>query len=318
MRPVALNNLLLVLSYQGDLDGASALLAEAEAINDVTGSEFPPYASTYLAAIRGREGDAASLIDATIADATVKGSGHVIRFSKWSAATLYNGLAQYESALALSQEADAEADDWSRENYLHELIEAAVRSGEPAMAFGALERLSETTQALGTDWPLAIEARCRALVSDAGAAEAGYREAVDRLERTPIRVELARSHLLYGEWLRREHRRIDARRHLRSAYESFVAMGAEAFAARAGRELAATGETVRKRTVDHRDELTAQEAQIARLAAEGRTNPEIGAELFISARTVEWHLRKVYPKLGITSRRQLRQALLRGSRGVPV
>ena len=173
----------------------------------------------------------------------------------------------------------------------------------------ALARLAESTQAAGTDFGLGIEARSRALVSEGEAAEGCYREAIDRLGRTRLRPELARAHLLYGEWLRREGRRADAREQLRTAHEMLAAMGAEAFAERARRELLATGETVRKRTVQASDTLTAQEASIARLARDGRTNPEIGAQLFLSARTVEWHLRKVFTKLGISSRRELHEAL---------
>jgi DNA-binding CsgD family transcriptional regulator len=190
-----------------------------------------------------------------------------------------------------------------------ELIEAATRSGVPEQAAHALERLSESTRASGSDWALGTEACARALLSDGEAAERLYREAIDRLGRTRIRVALARAHLLYGEWLRRARRRVDARDQLRIAHGMFVAMGAEGFGERARRELAATGETVRRRTVEARDELTAQEAQIARLASEGHTSPEIGAQLFLSPRTVDWHLRKVFAKLGINSRRRLPKAL---------
>jgi len=192
---------------------------------------------------------------------------------------------------------------------LPELIEAAVRTGDTHTAADALARLAETTQAGGTDFGLGIEARSRALVSEGEAAVGCYREAIDRLGRTRLRPELARAHLLYGEWLRREGRRVDARTQLRTAHEMLAAMGAEAFAERARRELLAAGETVRKRTVETTSELTAQEASIARLARDGRTNPEIGAQLFLSARTVEWHLRKVFTKLGVSSRRELHGAL---------
>ena len=192
---------------------------------------------------------------------------------------------------------------------LAELIESAARSGATDLAADALERLSEMTQASGTDWALGVESRSRALLSEGDAAERLYREAIERLGRTRVRAELARARLLYGEWLRREGRRLDAREQLRAAHDLFTAMGAEAFGERARRELLATGETARKRTVETRDELTAQEAQIARLAALGRTNSEIGAQLFISPRTVEWHLRKVFTKLGISSRRELSAAL---------
>jgi DNA-binding CsgD family transcriptional regulator len=191
---------------------------------------------------------------------------------------------------------------------LPELVEAAARSGEAGLAADGLRRLSATTIE-GSDWAAGLEARSRALVNDGRDAENCYVEAVERLGRTPLRPELARAHLLYGEWLRREHRRVDARHQLRTAYDLFALIGADAFAERARRELLATGEKVRKREVGTHDELTPQEEQIARLARDGRTNPEIGADLFISARTVEWHLRKVFTKLGITSRKGLHDAL---------
>ena len=177
------------------------------------------------------------------------------------------------------------------------------------VAAAALSRLEERTRAAGTDWALGVLARARALVSEGEEADALYREAIERLERTRIRVELARARLLYGEWLRREGRRVDAREQLRAAHETFSLAGAEAFAERARRELTATGETVRRLTVETRDALTPQEAQVARLAQQGRTNQEIGAELFISPRTVEYHLHKVFAKLGIGSRKELRGAL---------
>jgi DNA-binding CsgD family transcriptional regulator len=192
---------------------------------------------------------------------------------------------------------------------LPELVEAAVRCGNSQLAAEAVERLAETTRPGGTDFGLGIEARSRALVSEGTAAEGLYREAIDRLGRTQLRPELARAHLLYGEWLRRASRRTDAREHLREAYEMLAVMGVEGFAGRARRELLATGETVRKRRVETIGELTAQEAQIARLVRDGLSNPEISTQLFISPRTVEWHLRKVFAKLGISSRKQLRGAL---------
>ncbi|HEY1566932.1 MAG TPA: LuxR C-terminal-related transcriptional regulator [Solirubrobacteraceae bacterium] len=192
---------------------------------------------------------------------------------------------------------------------LVELVEAATRSGRPELAAAALPRLEERARAAGTDWALGDLARSRALMSEGEVADALYREAIERLARTRVRVELARTHLVYGEWLRREHRRVQAREQLRVAHDMLGAIGAEAFAERARRELLATGETVRKRTAERLDELTTQEAQVARLAAEGRTNPEIGAQLYISPRTVEYHLRKVFAKLGISSRKELRRAL---------
>jgi DNA-binding CsgD family transcriptional regulator len=222
------------------------------------------------------------------------------------AALLHNGHGLYGEALTAARQACEHEDvvfyGWA----LVELVEAAVRGGRPDEAIAALDRLSERTRASGTEWALGIEARCRGLLSD---DEALYRESVDRLARSRAVLDLARSRLLYGEWLRRENRRIDAREQLRAAHEMFSRMGAGAFAERARRELSATGETVRKRTVETVDELTTQEAQVARLAAQGRTNPEIAALLFISPRTVEYHLHKVFPKLGISSRRELRRAL---------
>jgi DNA-binding CsgD family transcriptional regulator len=239
---------------------------------------------------------------------TSRGEGRGVT-SQYAAALLYNGLGHYKKALAAA-ELVCEYDDlgvlgWS----LTELVEAAVRSGQPARASGALQRLSETTRASGTDWALGTEARSRALLSEGERAENCYREAIERLGRTRMRPAVARAHLLYGEWLRRENRRRDARAPLRTAYDMLSAMGAEAFAERARRELLATGDTVRKRTVETVSQLTAQEAHIARLAVGGRTNTEIGAQLYLSVRTVEWHLGKVYTKLGVGSRRELRRAL---------
>jgi DNA-binding CsgD family transcriptional regulator len=230
---------------------------------------------------------------------------------------LHNGLGRYDKALAAA-ELVCEYDDvgvlgWS----LAELIEAAVRSNQPTRASAALERLSETTRASGSDWALGTEARSRALLSEGKTAENCYRDAIEQLGRTRMRPAVARAHLLYGEWLRRENRRRDARAELRTAHDLFTRMGIEAFAERARRELVATGETVRKRTVETDSELTAQEAQIARLAVQGRTNAEIGAQLFLSTRTVEWHLSKVYAKLGVGSRRELRRALASPGRPEP-
>jgi DNA-binding CsgD family transcriptional regulator len=243
-----------------------------------------------------------------MAGAISRGEGRGVA-TQYAVALLYNGLGRYDKALAAAELA-CEYDDigvvgWS----LTELVEAAVRSGQPARASDALRRLSETTRASGTDWGLGIEARSRALLSEGQAAENCYREAIERLGRTRMRPAAARAHLLYGEWLRRENRRQDARAELRTAHGLFTTMGTEAFADRARHELLAAGDTVRKPTVEKVSELTAQEAHIARLAADGGTNAEIGAQLFLSTRTVEWHLSKVYTKLGVGSRRELRQAL---------
>jgi ATP/maltotriose-dependent transcriptional regulator MalT len=228
----------------------------------------------------------------------------------WAAAILNNGLGRYEEALMAARQAseDTAALHISM-RALPELVEAAARAGQAGLAGDALKQLAEITQACGNDSALGIEARCRALLTDGADAEDRYREAIDRLGRTELRPELARVHLLYGEWLRREGRRVQARQQLHTAHDLFAAIGMDGFAERARRELIATGETVRKRTVEIVTTLTAQEALIARLARDGRTNPEIGAQLFLSGRTVEWHLRKIFTKLGISSRRDLHAAL---------
>jgi DNA-binding CsgD family transcriptional regulator len=222
------------------------------------------------------------------------------------AAILHNGLGRYADAFAAAGQARADNHLYLSLWALPELIEAAVRTSNTEVAADALAQLAESTSASGTDWALGIEVRSRALLSQGEAAGRLYREAIERLGRTGMRADLARAHLLYGEWLRREHRRTDAREQLRTAYQMLTAMGMEAFAERARRELLATGETVPKRTVETLTDLTAQEAQIAKLARDGRTNQEIAAQLFISPRTVEWHLGNVFTKLGITSRKDLR------------
>jgi DNA-binding CsgD family transcriptional regulator len=222
---------------------------------------------------------------------------------------LYNGLGRYEKALAAAEQASEQPQELWSTFILPELIEAAVRTGQPARAAEALDLLVETTRAAGTDWALGIEARSRALLGSGQAAEDLYREAIERLGRAGLRVEQARTHLLYGEWLRRQSRRRDARGQLRAAYEIFVPAGARAFAERARLELRATGERAPKQTAQTPDALTAREAHIARLAGQGASNPEIAAQLFISPATVAYHLRKVFPKLGISSRSQLAAAL---------
>jgi DNA-binding CsgD family transcriptional regulator len=306
--PLAVRSRILLHSHAGELAEGAALIAEAQVVADATGSQLAPYGATGVAAWRGREGEAVALIQANMDGVTSRGEGRGVT-SQYSAALLYNGLGRYDKALAAAELA-CEYDDigvlgWS----LTELIEAAVRSGQPARASGALQRLSETTGASGTDWALGTEARSRALLSEGETADNCYREAIERLGRTRMRPAVARAHLLYGEWLRRENRRRDARAELRTAHDLFTAMGIEAFAERARHELLATGDTVRKRTVETVSELTAQEEHIARLAVNGSTNVEIGVQLFLSTRTVEWHLSKVYTKLGVGSRRELRQAL---------
>jgi DNA-binding CsgD family transcriptional regulator len=306
--PLAVRSRILLHAHAGELEQGAMLIAEAQAVADATGSQLGPYGALGVAAWRGREAEATELIQATMDGVTSRGEGRGVT-SQYAAALLHNGLGHYDKALAAA-ELVCEYDDvgvlgWS----LAELVEAAVRSGQLARASGALQRLSETTRASGTDWALGTEARSRALLSEGETAENCYREAIERLGRTRMRPAVARAYLLYGEWLRRENRRRDARAQLRTAYDMLSAMGAEAFAERARRELLATGDTVRKRTVEPVSELTAQEAHIARLAVEGRTNAEIGAQLYLSVRTVEWHLGKVYTKLGVGSRRELPRAL---------
>ena len=306
--PLAIRWRILLHAHAGELAEGAALIAEAQAVADATGSQLGPHGDLGVAAFRGREAEATELIQATMDGVTSRGEGRGVT-SQYAAALLYNGLGQYDKALAAAELA-CEYDDvgvlgWS----LAELVEAAVRSGQPARAADALQRLSETTRASGTDWALGTEARSRALLSEGETAENCYREAIERLGRTRMRPAAARAHLLYGEWLRRENRRRDARAELRTAHDLFTTMGIEAFAERARRELLATGDTVRKRTVETASELTAQEAHIARLAVDGRTNAEIGAQLYLSTRTVEWHLGKVYTKLGVGSRRELPRAL---------
>ena len=308
--PIWVQTMAIMTAWRGDFAAAASLIAEAEAITTATGSGFARYAAVFLAGFRGSEAEARPLIEAVITDSRAAGQGVGVQWSQWVSAILYNGLGRYEEALAEAQQAAEQAPElfismWA----LAELIEAASWTGQSGLAADALGRLAEATGTGQSDWGQGIYARCRALLSDGADAEGWYREAVGRLSRTRFRPELARAHLLYGEWLRREGRRADARAQLRTAHDMFAAIGMEAFAERARRELLATGETVRKRTVGTHDQLTPQEAQIARLARSGLSNQEIGAQLFLSARTVEWHLRKVFTKLEISSRRQLQQAL---------
>ena len=260
--------------------------------------------------LHGREAEAAKLIEATIAEATAGGQGTAVQYAHWANAVLLNALGRYDEALAAAVTASDDTPElfvatWA----LSELVEAAVRSGNADRAAAAVERLAQSAAPSATEWGLGMAARARALIADGEAAEAGYREAIERLGVTQLRPELARAHLLYGEWLRREGRRVDAREQLRTAHGLLVGLGMEAFAERARRELLATGERVRKRSVETRDELTVQEDQIARLARDGLSNPEIAARLFLSPRTVEWHLGKVFAKLGISSRMGLHDAL---------
>jgi DNA-binding CsgD family transcriptional regulator len=249
------------------------------------------------------------MIDAIVEHAVASGDGMAIKIVQFARATLYNGLARYDEALVAAQAAGQDPPFWASHLSLHELVEAAARSGRPDLAARAVEQIAATTAPSGTDWALGIEARSRALLSTGDVADDLYREAVARLDRSPIRPEAARAHLLYGEWLRREHRRTDAREHLRIALEMFHRIGAAAFEERARLEIVASGEKARKRIVDTSSELTPRERQVARLAAASATNAEIAARLFLSTPTVDYHLRKVFRKLGITSRRELARAL---------
>jgi DNA-binding CsgD family transcriptional regulator len=288
---------------------ASALIEEADAISEATGDGPLIYTSLVLAAWRGQEARALELIEASVQDATAEAEGRAIALAEYARAVLYNGLGRYEGARVAAQRACEHEDLGLSARALPELVEASARSGRLDVAAAALWRLEQGTRGGGTEWALGIHARSRALLSDRDDAERLYQEALARLTGSRVALHLARAQLLYGEWLRRESRRVDAREQLRAAYETFSRIGTDGFAERARRELLATGETVRKRTVETRDELTPQEAQIARLAGDGLTNPEIGSQLFISPRTVEWHLRKVFTKLGVRSRRQLPGAL---------
>jgi DNA-binding CsgD family transcriptional regulator len=287
----------------------AALIEEADAINEATGTTPLMYTSVVLAAWRGHEARALELIEASIEDATASGEDTAVYRAEYARALLYNGLSRYEEALVAAGRACVN-DDLGLSVWAHaELVEAGARGDTPDVAAAALQRLETMTRATDTDWARGIEARSRALLSDGQDANALHREALDWLASSHSALHLARAQLLYGEWLRREGRRVDARRQLRSAQGTFGRIGADGFADRARRELLATGETARRRTVETRDQLTAQEAQIARLAGEGYTNPEIGGRLFISPRTVEWHLHKVFVKLGIDSRKELRGGL---------
>jgi DNA-binding CsgD family transcriptional regulator len=308
--PLSLNHLAHVRCLEGDLDGASALLDEADGIAAATGIEPFVVGRVSLVGFRGIEAEAVVVFEAIVPAAIARDrEGVVLSFAELARAVLYNALGRYEAAAESAQRAGTRDEllvsVWS----LPELVEAAIRCGQGDVADAAIESLSERTRAAGTELALGIEARSKALLSHGEVAERLYREAIERLGRTRLAFELARAHLLYGEWLRRERRRLDARDELRRAQDMFTSMGAGAFAARAARELLATGETARKRTTETRDELTAQELQIAQYARDGLSNPEIGARLFISPRTVEYHLHKVFGKVGITSREHLDRVL---------
>jgi DNA-binding CsgD family transcriptional regulator len=289
----------------GEVTEAARLIEEDRLIAEATGNPPLGYTTVEFAAWRGREPEASELIDATMREATARGLGRLASFADYASSVLHNGFGQHDAA----REAARRAFERNQLGYgplvIPELAEAAARTGDIPLVKATLEWLSERTRVSPSEWALGTEARIRALLSEGEAAESSHRESIARLGRTGIRVQLARAHLLYGEWLRRERRRAEAREQLRTAHGMLDAMGIEAFADRARRELLATGETARRRTVETGNQLTAQEAQIARLARDGLSNPEIGARLFLSVRTVQYHLAKVFAKLGISSRSQL-------------
>jgi DNA-binding CsgD family transcriptional regulator len=309
--PLVLTSLSYLHVLCGELSAAETLLDEIRAIIAATGIPPHRYVEIWIAALRGREPELSALLEDFVTDARARGEGFALGFAGLAGAVLYNGLGRYEEAFAAVREAVdvAPYSELSTPSAVAELVEAAARIGERAIAERALERLTLSTRPSSTDWAIGIESRSRALLSEGDEAERLYREAIERLRRTRVRVQLARTHLLYGEWLRRERRRLDARVQLRAALELLTSIGADGFAARAERELQATGERVRKRQVETREQLTAQEIHVARLARDGLSNREIGARLIISQHTVAYHLRKVFSKLDVTSRNQLGRAL---------
>jgi DNA-binding CsgD family transcriptional regulator len=295
--------------HAGELDTAASLLEELTDVTEATGIHVPPYAALALAAWHGREDEATALIETSMNDVVARGEGIGVTFIEWVTAVLYNGLGRYPDALAAAVPASARPEELQSPLWLQELVEAAIRSGEYEQAANALEQLSQMTAIIGTEWALGIETRSRALLSEGDTAEGLYCDAIAHLARTEATVELARAYLLYGEWLRSEQRPVDAREQLRIANEIFLGAGAEGFAERARRELLAAGGTTSKRPVEPSGALTPQEAQVARLARDGLSNSEIGARLFISRSTVQYHLRKVFVKLEINSRTQLHRVL---------
>ncbi len=312
----ALNMLAWVHIVEGNLNHAALLLDEGRVIAAATGNPPISYTELVLAAWRGHEGRAIEAIDATTREATALGLTRFGDFAAYGGAVLYNGLGRHAKALDLARSAHERDHAGFGPFVVPELAEAAARTGDTALLASALEFVAERTRVTPSNWSNGIAARIRALMGEGEAPDGFYQESIEYLRDTPVRVEVARAHLLYGEWLRRQNRRLDAREQLRTAHEMLATMGIAGFAERARRELLATGETVRARSVEMRDELTAQERQIARLARDGLSNPEIGARLFLSPRTVEWHLRKVFGKLGISSRKELRRALASPDREV--
>lgn len=308
--PLALGSHTPILVFRGELSAAASLVEEARSVSQAAGIGEAPYGALVVSAWRGQERVARDLIEATTRAAGSRGEGIGVAISAYAHAVLCNGSGRYDEALVAARLACEDPREMVAHNWgLPELVESAVRAGRKDLAADALRRLTAKAAASGTAWGLGIAARSRALMSDGDGAEACFREAIEQLSRAKVHAELARAHLLYGEWLRRAHRRTDARDELNLAFEMFLAMDLAGFADRARDELQASGVSIHRRTVGAPDALTAQEAHIAQLAGEGMSNPEIGAQLFLSARTVEWHLRKVFTKLGITSRRQLRHAV---------
>ena len=308
--PLALNSRAFLHLFTGELETATRLIEEAQVAIEATGASLTPWGAVALAALRGREQEALSTLASAATDSKRRGEGIGLTVIAWARAILYNGLGIHDQALAAAQEAiDCPTNSAAAAWGMLELVEAAARLDKPEAAHEHAERFAEIADAAGSHWAFGVNARSSALVSPDAKAEELYRTALDHLERCQMRVDLARSHLLYGEWLRRRNRRIDARAQLRTAHDAFTSIGLEAFAERARKELLATGERVRRRRLETRDDLTAQERQIAQLARDGLSNPEIGTRLFLSPRTVEWHLSKVFTKLGISSRADLRDAL---------
>jgi DNA-binding CsgD family transcriptional regulator len=294
--------------FCGEVAAAGTSVAETESVEAATGIHAAPYGALIVSAWRGQP-ETRALIETTEREAQARGEGIGVAISAYARAVLCNGLGLYEEALAAASTA-AEHREIVAENWgLSELVEAATRCGSTDVATDATNRLATKAQATQADWALGVEARSRALLAEDAGAEGGFREAIEHLARTRVRAELARTHLLYGEWLRREGRRLDARTELNVAHGLFTSMGMEAFADRAGSELLATGEKARRRISTTRDDLTPHERQIAELARDGLSNADIAARLFLSRRTVEWHLRHVFAKLGIRSRRELERAL---------
>jgi DNA-binding CsgD family transcriptional regulator len=309
--PFVLSALSCLEALRGELAAATTHVDEIRAVTEATGIDTPPYGALWLAAVQGHDAEAVELIDATAGEAASRGEGYALSVTEWVTAILHNGLARHDVVINSLHRGGRPFDDLGWTHALSELIEAAVRGGQLGLAREALDEFAPTARAAGTHWALGVEARSRALLSEGPPAEALYQDAIERLQRTRVPLDVARAHLLYGEWLRREERRADCRAQLRTAREMFSAMGADAFARRAERELLATGERFRRRRVETSEGLTDQEARIAALARDGLSNTEIGTRLFISPRTAEYHLGKVFTKLGIKSRGELDRVLSR-------